>query len=81
MTMTGDLERGRAAFAVREWADASKALELVGHAQPLTPEDLELLATSAHMTGRHDSRSPRPHAVAMSRSRRPTWHGSPHPPA
>ncbi|MFI1937420.1 LuxR C-terminal-related transcriptional regulator [Streptomyces purpureus] len=54
MSVAGDLERGRAACAVRAWADAYKALDLADHVTPLGAEDLELLATSAHMTGRHE---------------------------
>lgn len=54
MAVTGDLERGRAAYAVRAWADACKALELADRVTPLGAEDLELLATSAYMTGRHE---------------------------
>ncbi|WP_395366967.1 LuxR C-terminal-related transcriptional regulator [Streptomyces sp. YH02] len=54
MAVSGDLERGRAAFVVRAWADAYKALDLADHVAPLGAEDLELLAVSAFMTGRHD---------------------------
>ncbi|WP_338495386.1 LuxR C-terminal-related transcriptional regulator [Streptomyces sp. SJL17-4] len=54
MAASGDLERGRAACAARAWADARKALELADQAAPLGAEDLELLAVSAFMTGRHD---------------------------
>ncbi|MFK4691159.1 LuxR C-terminal-related transcriptional regulator [Streptomyces pristinaespiralis] len=54
MAMTGDLERGRAACAARAWAEAYKALELADRAGPLGADDLELLATCAYMTGRHE---------------------------
>ncbi|MGW6565442.1 LuxR C-terminal-related transcriptional regulator [Streptomyces sp. NPDC054975] len=54
MTVSGDLERGRAAYAVRAWADAHKALTLADEVAPLGAEDLELLAVSGFMTGRHD---------------------------
>ncbi|MEU3747698.1 MULTISPECIES: LuxR C-terminal-related transcriptional regulator [Streptomyces] len=52
--MTGDLERGRTACGVRAWADGYKALELADRVNPLKAEDLELLAMSAFMTGRHE---------------------------
>jgi DNA-binding CsgD family transcriptional regulator len=48
------LEKGRTAYAVRAWSDAYAALEEADRASPLEPDDLELLATSASMTGRID---------------------------
>ncbi|MFE9257714.1 LuxR C-terminal-related transcriptional regulator [Streptomyces sp. NPDC006879] len=54
MAVTGDLERGRAACAGRRWAEAHKALERADRLSPLGPQDLELLAISAHLTGRHE---------------------------
>ena len=48
------LENGRKAYADRAWADAYAALDDADRASPLEPDDLELLATSASMTGRID---------------------------
>jgi DNA-binding CsgD family transcriptional regulator len=48
------LERGRQAYAGREWLDAYESLSLADQAAPLRAEDLELLATSAYMLGRDD---------------------------
>ena len=48
------LERGREAYASREWLAAHAALETADRATPLGAEDLELLATSASMLGRDD---------------------------
>ncbi len=48
------LEKGRKAYADRAWADAYLALADADRAAPLEPDDLELLATSASMTGRID---------------------------
>ena len=48
------LEKGRKAYAARAWADAYAALEDADRATPLAPDDLDLLATSASMTGRID---------------------------
>lgn len=45
------LERGRGSYADRAWRGAYEALT---RAEPLGAADLELLATSAHMLGRHD---------------------------
>jgi DNA-binding CsgD family transcriptional regulator len=48
------LERGRASYAQRAWADAYAALALADRAAPLGAGDLELLATAAYMLGRVD---------------------------
>jgi DNA-binding CsgD family transcriptional regulator len=48
------LERGRRAFAAQAWADAYGSLESADDAEPLGAEDLELLATAAHLLGRTD---------------------------
>ena len=48
------LEKGRKAYADCAWADAYLALADADRAAPLEPDDLELLATSASMTGRID---------------------------
>jgi DNA-binding CsgD family transcriptional regulator len=54
VTATGELERGRAAYARRAWLDAYEALSAADQAAPLGAEDLELLATCASMAGRMD---------------------------
>jgi DNA-binding CsgD family transcriptional regulator len=46
------LARGRAAFARRAWGDAYAELAAVDRVTPLQPEDLDLLAMAAHLTGR-----------------------------
>ena len=48
------LERGRASYAARAWADAYGALARADDETPLEPPDLELLATAAYMLGRDD---------------------------
>ena len=48
------LRDGREAYADRAWADAYAALAAADRAARLEPDDLELLATSASMTGRID---------------------------
>ena len=48
------LREGRDAYADRAWADAYAALAAADRAARLEPDDLELLATSASMTGRID---------------------------
>ncbi len=55
MTETvGGLERGRAAFARRDWLDVHACLGAVADAGTLGPADLELLATAAYMLGRDE---------------------------
>jgi ATP/maltotriose-dependent transcriptional regulator MalT len=52
--MQDELERGRARYATRDWTEAYDSLTAADRAEPLSPEDLELLATSAFMLGRDD---------------------------
>jgi hypothetical protein len=47
-----ELERGRDAYAVEAWLDAHEALSAADRSDPLGPQDVELLATSAYMLGR-----------------------------
>jgi ATP/maltotriose-dependent transcriptional regulator MalT len=49
-----ELERGRDAHAKRAWREAHESLSRADETEPLEPEDLELLATSAYMLGRDD---------------------------
>jgi ATP/maltotriose-dependent transcriptional regulator MalT len=51
---TGELERGREAFARRAWLDAYTALSNADRASALGDEDLELLAIASFMVGRMD---------------------------
>jgi DNA-binding CsgD family transcriptional regulator len=54
-TSSGDpLERGRRSFDAQAWADAYENLEAADGARSLAVEDLERLATAAHMLGRTD---------------------------
>jgi hypothetical protein len=57
-TGTGDgssaLEQGRAAHALRAWADALDSLSLADQQAPLDEEDLQRLAWSATLSGRDD---------------------------
>jgi DNA-binding CsgD family transcriptional regulator len=48
------IERGRASYGARSWADAHEALSAADRAAPLGAEDLERLATAAYMLGRDD---------------------------
>ena len=50
--MDGDLERGRSAYARREWQQAFASLTEADAAPPLAADDLERLATTAYMLGR-----------------------------
>src|SRR5260221_10395812 len=50
----GPLERGRALYAQRAWAEAHEALSLADRAAPLDAEDLERLALSAGLAGRDE---------------------------
>jgi hypothetical protein len=54
MTTANALDRGRGAFARRAWADAYSGLSAADHEAPLSPEDLERLATAAYLAGRDD---------------------------
>ena len=49
---TAELERGREAYSVEAWSDAYGSLSAADLADPLGPEDLELLAICAYMLGR-----------------------------
>jgi tetratricopeptide (TPR) repeat protein len=49
-----ELERGRACYGRRAWADAYQALARADGAAPLGGEDLELLAMAAYLVGRDD---------------------------
>ncbi len=50
--MIDRLEQGRESYRRRAWGDAYQWLSLTDEASPLGVEDLELLATSAYLTGR-----------------------------
>jgi ATP/maltotriose-dependent transcriptional regulator MalT len=50
----GDLERGREAYERRAWAAAYESLSRADRAEPLEPDDLELLAVSAYLLARDD---------------------------
>jgi DNA-binding CsgD family transcriptional regulator len=52
VTRVDALDRGRAALARRAWGDAYAELSAADREGPLAPEDLERLATAAHLTGR-----------------------------
>ena len=49
------LQRGRDSFGRRSWDEAYRALSLIDDAEPLRPEDLELAATAAYLTGRDEN--------------------------
>lgn len=51
---SGELNRGREAFAKRAWTEAFESLSRADEAAALGADDLELLATSAYMLGRDD---------------------------
>jgi ATP/maltotriose-dependent transcriptional regulator MalT len=54
-TIAGEpLERGRRAFAAQAWTEARDQLVAADAGHPLGVEDLERLATTAHMLGRAD---------------------------
>jgi DNA-binding CsgD family transcriptional regulator len=50
--MPDKLKQGRESYRRRAWGDAYQSLSLADRATPLGIEDLELLATSAYLTGR-----------------------------
>jgi ATP/maltotriose-dependent transcriptional regulator MalT len=54
MDLLDTLTRGRESYRQRAWAAAYQLLSLADQATPLAVEDLELLATSAHLSGRED---------------------------
>jgi len=64
------LERGRAQYERRAWAEAYRLLSLAERSATLTGEDLERLAAAAYLTGRDDDylgaldRAHRAHAKA-----------------
>ena len=47
-----NLERGRESYRRRAWADAYAAFSAADQASPLDPDDLDLMATCAYLTGR-----------------------------
>jgi len=55
MTTADPLERGRESFGRQAWGDAYAELSAADRRVPLEPADLELLATSAYLTGRDDA--------------------------
>ncbi len=54
MTTADVLDRGRASYARRAWADAFAQLSAADRETPLGPADLERLATTAYLVGRDD---------------------------
>jgi DNA-binding NarL/FixJ family response regulator len=48
------VERGRNAYARQAWAEAFAQLSAADKESPLEPSDLELLAMSAHLIGKHE---------------------------
>ena len=52
MDAVAKLERGRDAHSAGAWRDAYECLSAADRSNPLGPQDLELLATSAYMLGR-----------------------------
>jgi len=70
VTAQTPLARGRAAYAERRWTDACEQLRLADQANPLTPEDLQRLATAAYLIGDEDSSiqaQVRAHAALLAR--------------
>jgi DNA-binding NarL/FixJ family response regulator len=56
MTTADTLDRGRASFERRAWADAFDQLSAADREAPLAPEDLERLAMAAYLVGRDTDR-------------------------
>jgi DNA-binding NarL/FixJ family response regulator len=56
MTTTDTLDRGRASFERRAWADAFAKLSAADRETPLAAEDLERLAAAAYLVGRDADR-------------------------
>jgi hypothetical protein len=56
MSTAETLERGRASFGRRAWADAFERLSAADRVRPLAPEDLERLAVAAYRVGRDAER-------------------------
>jgi DNA-binding CsgD family transcriptional regulator len=52
--VTDQLQLGRDAYAARRWAAVAESLAAADAQQPLSPEDLRLLATALFMVGRFD---------------------------
>jgi DNA-binding CsgD family transcriptional regulator len=52
MTPADSLDRGRASFARQAWGEAYAQLTVADREAALEPEDLERLATAAHLVGR-----------------------------
>lgn len=82
--MTSALESARAAYAQRSWLAAFTAFERADQAEPLAPDDLELLSMSLMMLARDDEASAvleRAHHVYVERgetlraARSATWIG------
>ena len=57
MGIPGALERGRESFGRQAWGEAHAQLSAADREAPLEPEDLENLATAAHLVGRDDESS------------------------
>lgn len=51
MTTAGELDRGRQSFGRHAWADGYAQLSAADRETALLPEDLERLATAAHLVG------------------------------
>ena len=51
-TLQSDLERARAAYAESSWLIAYEAFGRADEAEPLAPEDLELLTMSCYARAR-----------------------------
>ena len=54
MNAVAEVQRGREHFAHRAWGDAYAALSAADQQAPLTPDDLDRMATAAYMLGRHE---------------------------
>ncbi len=54
MVTVDALERGRESFRRQAWADAYSLLCLAGRESDVRPEDLEMLAIAAHLTGHEE---------------------------
>jgi len=67
------LDLGHVAFSRRDWENAYQHLAAADRADPLAPEDLERLATAAHLTGRDDA-----HDRALERAHRAYREGGDH---
>jgi uncharacterized protein HemY len=54
MTATDGLELGRELFRQQAWGEAHARLAAADRDRPLDPDDLERLATAAHLLGRDE---------------------------